>query len=66
MYAIRHKATRQFVTGTDFSRQEGKYFRQFVCSWPMKVYEKKSDAVEDFRHRKCGKNFEIVEVTEEY
>ena len=62
MYAIQHKGTGQFVTGTDFSRQNGKCFRQFVCSWPMKVYEKKSDAVEDFKRRKCGKDFKIVEV----
>ena len=62
MFAIQHKESELFVTGTDFSRQENGRFKQFVCSWPMKVYEKRSDAIDDFKRRKCGKEFRIVEV----
>lgn len=62
MYAIQNKETELYVTGTDFSQITDKGYKQFLCSYPMKVYEKKSDAINDFRKRKCGKEFKIVKV----
>lgn len=62
MYAIQHKDNHMFITGTDFSQRDGSGFRQFLCSHPMKTYEKKSEAVEDFKKRKCGKQYKVVKL----
>ena len=62
MYAIQHKETGLFLTGTDFSHVIGNGFKQFVFVSPLKVYEERSDAVKDFKRRKCGRAFKIVEV----
>ena len=62
MYAIQHRETRMFVTGTDFSRIIGGGFRQFVSSKPMKVYARKSDAEKDCKRRRCGRIYKVVEV----
>lgn len=62
MFAIQHKETGRFVTGTDFSRETSDGFRQFVFTVPMMVYECKADAIQDMKRRKCGKEFKVVKV----
>ena len=62
MFAIQHKETGRFVTGTDFSRTTDDGFRQFVFTEPLKVYECKADAISDMKARKCGKGYKVVEV----
>lgn len=62
MYAIKDKERDVFVTGTDFSRQTEDGFLQIVSSVPMKTYDTKASATRDFKRRKCGKGYEVVEV----
>jgi hypothetical protein len=62
MFAIQHRETGLFVTGTDFSRKKDGGFVQFVSKNPMKLYESKSAAEKDRKRRNCGRKYKVVEV----
>lgn len=59
MYAIRHKRTWEWVYGTDFTRyphtQRKSYDRALI-------FETREDAEIEYKHRMCGKVYEIIAV----
>lgn len=59
MYAIRNRRTRLFVYGTDYRYHPP---HQRTSNDKVLVYETEREAQFDFRHRGCGKDYEIVPV----
>lgn len=61
MYAIQNIKTGKFVYGTDYRYgRPSKKFNQRTSKNKMLTYEDYYEAVEDFRHRGCGKDYRIV------
>ena len=59
VWAIRNKRTDYWVYGTDYRYSPPHQRTSFGRAL---TYETKKDAEFDFRHRKCGKEYEIVPV----
>ena len=60
MYAIRNKNTGEWVYGTDYRYSPT---RQRTSSSQALTYEDWECAEMDLKHRKCGKDYEIVKVS---
>lgn len=61
MYAIRNKRTRKWLYGTDYSYADGKP-RQRTSDDRAMLWENYEDATNEFRWRRCGKDYEVVPV----
>ncbi len=59
MYAIRNKITGQWVYGTDYRYNPP---HQRISNRQALTFEDLDEAKHNFRHRRCGKDYEIVEV----
>lgn len=59
MYAIRNKRTKKWVYGTDYRYCPS---RQRTADDRLLVYSDYDEALLDFKHRKCGKEYEIIEI----
>ena len=59
MYAIRNRRTRKWVYGIDY-----RYWprHQRTSDFKALLYEHYEDALNDFKWRDCGKQYEIVPV----
>ena len=59
MYAIINKRTNEFVYGTDFRTR---HHKQRTSKEQMLTFEYLDSCEKEFEHRKCGKDYKIVEV----
>lgn len=59
MYAIRNKNTHKWVYGTDY-RYKPRHQRTSLGR--ALTYEDRAEAEMDYKHRQCGKDYEIVKV----
>lgn len=57
MFAIQNQKTKAFVYGTDYRYSPP---HQRTSLWRMLTYQSKSDAFDDLRYRKCGKDHKVV------
>jgi hypothetical protein len=60
MYAIRNNLTGKFLYGTDYRYNPPHQRTSFK---EMKTYESLLSAKMDFKHRRCNKNYDIVEIS---
>lgn len=58
MYAIRNRRTKKWVYGTDYRYHP---YHQRTSKDQAITYDDLEYAEWDFRHRKCGKDYEIIE-----
>ncbi len=59
MYAIRNKRTWEWVYGTDFRRSP---HTQRTSEDKALIFETREDAEIEYKHRMCGKTYEIIAV----
>ena len=59
MYAIRNKRTKKWVYGTDFRRWP---HTQFTSEEQALLWDDYEAAAYEFKHRQCGKSYEVVPV----
>ena len=59
MYAIRNRRTKKWVYGTDYRYSPHRQRTSFDCALTYDDYEQ---AQLDYRHRQCGKDYEIISV----
>lgn len=61
MYAIQNIKTGKFVYGTDYRYGKvGESHHQRTSNCQMLTYDDYYVAADDFRHRRCGKDYRIV------
>lgn len=59
MWAIRNKRTKRFVFGTDYRYHP---HHQRTSEEKALIFENEIEALYEYRHRGCGKEYEIVPV----
>lgn len=59
MWAIRNKRTKRFVYGTDYRYWP---FHQRTSDTKTLIFANETEARWEYRHRRCGKEYEIVPV----
>ncbi len=59
MYAIKNTRTGKWLYGTDYRRSPP---TQRTCTERVATFYDEEDALREFRHRKCGKDYRVVKV----
>ena len=59
MYAIKNTKTNKWVRGTDYRYSP---YHQFTSNQQALTWESEAEANLQFKHRRCGKNYKVVEL----